>query len=83
MQPLLISLPHSVTGDNLLFSITFVPMKNIVHSGTPSTHPSLQEPETYHTFSNNLISTLLQKSTEVITAIFQFSVGIQRGYDLP
>lgn len=58
-------------------------MKNIVHSGTLFTHPSLQESEMYHTVSNNLISTLLQKITEVITAIFQFGVGIQGGYDLP
>lgn len=58
-------------------------MKNIVHSGTLFTQPSLQESEMYHTVSNNLISTLLQKITEVITAIFQFSVGIQGGYDLP
>lgn len=57
--------------------------KNAIHPVTPFTHPYVQELEMYSTVSYNLISAWLKKITQVITAIFQVSIGVQRVYDLP
>lgn len=58
-------------------------IKNVIQSLTTLIHPSMQESEMYPTISNNLVSAWLQKITQVVTAIFQVSVGVQRVFDLP
>lgn len=85
MYGILYCIPSSypLSGDKQVIFPTSQYIKNAIQSVTTLTHPSMQESEMYPTISNNVISAWLQKITEVITAIFQVSVGVQRVFDLP